>query len=259
MGDPLSVAASIIGIIAAAGKVAETLEPLISNVKDTKNIARTIQTQIKDSRSILQALQRLLDDLEQSPRRRRELIQIDQLRATLLDGTIIFSDLEPVVLQLGPANESLRNRVQWARKRDQLETFVSRLELFKSTITVMLNILQCESDLDAMTKRQELYGLTSQLLQSNRDLNSTLSQTSPRRSLMSIRSQIRAFEFERDLKESWVYRKARRSTADVSFRSSTALSHAWSALSDISLSEISAISVVALPISSNDLSNGHYY
>lgn len=142
MSDPLSVAASIIGIIAAAGKVAETLGPFVSNVKDTKNIARTIQNQAKDSRSILQALQRLFDDLEQSPRRRRELIQIDQLRATLLDGAVIFSDLEPVVLQLGPAHESLRNRVQWVRKKDQLETFISRLELFKSSITVMLNILQ---------------------------------------------------------------------------------------------------------------------
>ena len=51
----------------------------------------------------------------------------------------------------------------------------------------------------------------------------------------------------------------RRSTADASFRSSVASSHAWSALSDVSLSDVSAISVVCLPISCNDLSNGYHY
>ncbi|KAL1600827.1 hypothetical protein SLS60_007215 [Paraconiothyrium brasiliense] len=290
MGDPLSVVSAIIGIIAAAGKVAELLEPLVSSVKDAKNNAREIQDQVEESRAILQALQKLFDDLEQSPRRRRELIQIDQLRATLCDGIVIFSDLEPLVVQLRTSNESLRSRVQWARKRDQLEAFSRRLDRFKSSINTMLNILQwyvvqtyslasrllniSESDMDAAANRQELYNLTSQLLQSNRDLRRRLSllergprddgdsvhlQIGQRSSLVSIRSQIRAFEFERELKESWVYRKARRSTADASFRSSNALSHAWSALSDISLSDISAISVVALPISPDDLSNGHHY
>jgi hypothetical protein len=56
-----------------------------------------------------------------------------------------------------------------------------------------------------------------------------------------------------------VYRKARRSTCDASYRSSAALSHAWTALSDISLSDVSVITVIALPISSNDLLNGHHY
>jgi len=124
MGDPLSVASAIIGIIAAAGKVAETLGPLASSIKDAKNVAREIRDQVEESRAILQALQKLFDDLEQSPRRRRELIQIDQLTATLCDGTVIFSDLEPLVVQLGTSSESLRSRVQWARKRDQLEGLV---------------------------------------------------------------------------------------------------------------------------------------
>lgn len=131
-----------------------------------------------------------------------------------------------------------------------------------------------ESDLEAAANRRELLNLTSQLLQSNHDLrrrisilengprdegSSVPSEAGQRTSLISIKSQIRAFEFEHDLKESWVYRKVRRSTSDVSFRSSVALSHAHSALSDISLSDISAISIVALPFCSSDLSNSHYY
>lgn len=91
------------------------------------------------------------------------------------------------------------------------------------------------------------------------DTGSIRGQESHRSSTATIQSQIRSFGFEPDLEGSWVYRKVRKSTSDVSYRSSIALSHAWTALSEISLSDISAISVVALPISSNDLLNGHYY
>jgi hypothetical protein len=69
----------------------------------------------------------------------------------------------------------------------------------------------------------------------------------------------RAFPFERVLKASRVYRRAKRDTTDFSFCSSIPLSHAWSALSDISLSDISVISVVALPLCLTDIPNGHHY
>jgi hypothetical protein len=64
----------------------------------------------------------------------------------------------------------------------------------------------------------------------------------------------RVFAFERVLKASRVYRRAKRPTDDRSFRSSIPLSHAWTALSDLSLSDISAISVVALPLAETDIS-----
>jgi len=67
------------------------------------------------------------------------------------------------------------------------------------------------------------------------------------------------FEFERVLFSSRVYYGTKSHTSDVSFRSSVGLSHAWTALSDISLSNISSISVVALPLTSKDVSNRHHY
>jgi hypothetical protein len=148
-----------------------------------------------------------------------------------------------------------------------------------------------ESDLEAARNQEDLYALTSNLLKSNRDITRRLSLlerpsqddtsiTTVRRSrpfsTATVESSIREFAFERDLKGSWVsnaqasvysspnsvqvYRRVRRSTTDdKSFRTSVALSHAWSALSEISLSDVSAISVVALPISCSDLVNGYHY
>lgn len=65
------------------------------------------------------------------------------------------------------------------------------------------------------------------------------------------------FHFQSDLDASRVCRKAQRETADYSFRSSNAFSYAWSALSDTSLSDISMISVVALPLMGDDITNMH--
>ncbi|KAF2649457.1 hypothetical protein K491DRAFT_698082 [Lophiostoma macrostomum CBS 122681] len=272
--DPLSVTASIVGILAAAGKVIEVIGPLVGALKDTAKTAATIHAEVNSSRIILSALQRLLADLGSTQVKRKELIQVDQLIATLTDGVLIFNELEPLVVQLGSSTENLRARVRWALKRDPLESFVSRMQLFRGSISVMLNILQCESDLEAARSQEDLYILTSSLIQSNQDISQRLSllerprqdnasiMTGHRRpfSTATLESSMQDLTFERDLKGSWVYRKVRRSTTeDKSFRSSVALSHAWSALSEISLSDISAISVVALPISCNDLVNGYHY
>jgi hypothetical protein len=209
---------------------------------------------------------------------------------------LIFSELEPLVLQLSTSVEKWSTKIKWLRKKDDLEKLVTRLQLFKSSINVMLDIIQwyvsqhrtlanwvsCNdplisqsgSDLEAARNHTKLLVLTTNLLDSNRTIASRLSllerslqpNTGDNYSLLRDRlstatteSQIPSFGFERKLESTWVYRKARRSTADVSFRTSMALSYAWSALSDVSLSNISNISVVALPISSSDLTNGHHY
>lgn len=66
-----------------------------------------------------------------------------------------------------------------------------------------------------------------------------------------IEAQIEFFEhFEDTLKGTRVYRRARSDECDVSFTSSAIRTcGGWTALSDLSLSDISVVSVIALPIS----------
>ena len=69
------------------------------------------------------------------------------------------------------------------------------------------------------------------------------------------------FDFEADLASSRVYRQIKRETIDrYSRRISVARSTmAWSIFSEISLSAVSAISVLALPLFSSDLTNPQHY
>lgn len=65
--------------------------------------------------------------------------------------------------------------------------------------------------------------------------------------------------FEIYLKTSRVYRRAKRHSMDYSFRSSIVRPGSWSVFSGLSLNDISVISVIALPITADDLTNPQHY
>jgi hypothetical protein len=63
----VDVAASIIGILAAAGKVAETLTPIISVLKDVNKHTAIVLAEVNASRTILSQLHTYLHDLDALP------------------------------------------------------------------------------------------------------------------------------------------------------------------------------------------------
>ncbi len=65
--------------------------------------------------------------------------------------------------------------------------------------------------------------------------------------------------FEADLGKSRVYKRTERYESDVSFTTSVARDHAWSVFSGMSLSEISLISAIALPLHLDEVSNQEWY
>ena len=67
------------------------------------------------------------------------------------------------------------------------------------------------------------------------------------------------YAFEDDLETSRVYKGTDRNTCDRSFTTSVARTHAWSAFTELSMADISVISVIALPIYAQDISNPEHY
>jgi hypothetical protein len=138
----LEVAASIFSIIAAAGKVAKILRPVVSAFQDITKHTTAVLSEVNSSRIILAALQRYLLDLNINPQARRDLIPIDQLVTTYIDGVLLFSELEALVIKaIGVGNE-VPDRMRRVMNDQKFTSFVSRLQGFKSAITAMLNILQ---------------------------------------------------------------------------------------------------------------------
>ncbi|KAK4163354.1 hypothetical protein QBC43DRAFT_355099 [Cladorrhinum sp. PSN259] len=173
--DPLSVASSIAGLVSAAGMVNKALGPYIAAARDTPKIAFQVYSETQSATIILGALQNLTTNLSTINRERAALIQLDQVIAVLTDGVLIFSDLEACVGDLPPAEPSiiplaLRYRLGWARKESALSSLLGRLEAFKSSMSLILNILQSHSSIKAEQCQQELTSNVALLLENSKNV-----------------------------------------------------------------------------------------
>ncbi|KAF5646506.1 uncharacterized protein FTJAE_2044 [Fusarium tjaetaba] len=284
--DPLSVIASVAGIATAAGEVIKILSPYATATKDAPKIAAEVSSEALAIQTIITGLEHLINNFSAANVRYASLIQVDQLTAVLFDGVKIFSELLAVLqtlppLELSSPGGSLWTPIQWVRKKSSLNAILHRLQAFKLSITCILSILQSDSQARAEESQQQLIAAVDDLLRGNTDLSrrmvemeNTIDTMSHRRATIqstrdldaqkgkgtsSQRSSLLEFDFEHDLKLSRVYRHAKRDTMDFSARSSVARTHAWSSLSGISLSDISHISVLALPLYVEDISNPEHY
>jgi hypothetical protein len=127
---------------------------------------------------------------------------------------------------------------------------------------MMQQVVDENRDIRERLKRMEDSKLDPRLSASikfSRDADSeipTIRSTSKRNSFMSSSNSfiIRMFEFENILAKSRVYNRVKNNIdCDVSFQSSNIRSHAWSILSGLSLDQVSNLSVIALPITSDEI------
>jgi len=142
MSDPLSVAASIAGLLSLAGQVYTTLDTFITNVQGAPSFANRIRIEVDSFRRSLNALHTLLSPWT-APPKRAALIPADFIVLTFTDATLLFSEIEAEILPLIQLHDfDFVVRARWARKKTQLETLVSRLQWQKLTLVLQLNILK---------------------------------------------------------------------------------------------------------------------
>jgi hypothetical protein len=75
----------------------------------------------------------------------------------------------------------------------------------------------------------------------------------------SLESTLSGMRFQSSLLASRVYRRVRRAESLISFDSSTLGSAAWSIFSGLSLSDMSVLSAIALPLYRSDITNAENY
>ncbi|KAK0749111.1 hypothetical protein B0T18DRAFT_364327 [Schizothecium vesticola] len=288
--DPLSVIASVAGIITAASQAIKILGPYVTATKDAPKIASQVLSEVLAVKTIVAALEQLVATLASNTGPSRvqyaSLVQVDQLLAVLTDGVLVFSELDALLQTLAPAEVGgsrarLLSSMQWVRKKGALATLCTRLQAFKLSINCILSILQSDSQVRAEDHQKQLLLSMDTLLKNNEALAQiflgphvahapvtwsrriSIQNLSPEQgpSEMSGRNRRSLFDlsFEKDLIASRVYRRIRRDTMDFSMRSSVARSNGWSIFSGMSLSDISEISVLALPIIPSDITNPQHY
>jgi hypothetical protein len=140
--EAIGIAASIVGVIAAAGKVGEILSDVLPSLTRLQHNAVALSSEVRSTEIVLCILQKFVAEPTTIVSKRRDLIQLEQLLAILTDGVLIFSELEALVTMLGTPADALRSRLRWGRREKELGVLYTRLCSFKGTMSLMLNILQ---------------------------------------------------------------------------------------------------------------------
>ena len=155
-----------------------------------------------------------------------------------------------------PQVDAEQNRdVLYERVMDKLSKDASleqRLELVETQLRMQANASLLESASIRDTDNDDGDSDTATIRQGQQSTDPVFYATNPCDS-------IALHDFEQHLMSSWVYKRSEHREEDMSFRSSVVRLSAWSVLSELSLANISMLSVICLPIQLQELSNGEWY
>jgi hypothetical protein len=178
--DPLSIAASIVGLLAAGGKLTAVLTQ-ISRLSDGPPLCRSALSEICDVSAALRQMQRFLNDQASIPAERRENVLLEHLAAALTGCVITKDELETVVDDLGLAYQEsgitgIFDRVRWVRKEKDIQHIIQRLQNHKSSLNLILSIFQCSSSNQIQDSVARLCRLVEQAVASSSALSVRLSR-----------------------------------------------------------------------------------
>ncbi|KAL9120454.1 MAG: hypothetical protein Q9187_002992 [Circinaria calcarea] len=279
--DPISVSASIAGLITAAVQVSALLKRLVENVRGAPQSALNVLVEVNGIGLCLNQLREYIHGTQSVSRSRASFIMIEQVVVVLTDCLTIFSELEQVLETLQLDAMKVIDKMKWTAKEATILQLLARLQTSKTSLSLMLTTLTCVSVDEAHASVQHLTTLVQQLLDLNADMSRRLRTLESPHHPSAHGAPIKLTSpgtgsddeveppptystegpgntFEKDLSASRVYGRASLNPARLSVVSSTN-SVGWSLLSGLSLSDISNLSTISLPISSRELWNYHRY
>jgi hypothetical protein len=144
--DPLSITAAVVGLLAAAGQVATVLSNIKASVSDAPNSIEQTLSHVKELQACFAAVHKFIvgtSPATLASQRRLSMIEVDQLVATLTESVLTFSELELLITPFETLPQaSIRKRIKWAWTEDVVSSIVLRLDRHKSSLSLMLNIVQ---------------------------------------------------------------------------------------------------------------------
>lgn len=140
--DPISAAASIVGLLNAASKITESLVKFIRSVRDAPRLAQTVLLEISDVSACLSQLQRYLLGSKANSRSHDDLLTIDQFVVTLSNCVMILSELEELVDSMKLAQPMQPGRLaRWMFKEKEIQMLLQRLNSSQISLNLMLTTI----------------------------------------------------------------------------------------------------------------------
>lgn len=136
--DPLSVAASVVGLATAAERITTLLYDFINSANDAPGLVRDVMAEVNSVNSVICGLQTFLrgnTPRGSGSREREAMITVENLVVTLTGCVHTFSELSTEV-------NSLEFREGWGVKEEIMSRLFQRLQTHNSSLTLMLAIFE---------------------------------------------------------------------------------------------------------------------
>lgn len=140
--DPLSIIASVTGILAVVAKVTTTMTTVFKNMKKCPASAQSILREIADLGACMGQVQAFLLGDQEADQSRMQLLMVEQLVVALSHSVLTMSELDKFIDSLKMTQSfSARARTRWTREEQTIAGILIRLQASKSTLNLMLTTL----------------------------------------------------------------------------------------------------------------------
>lgn len=158
MSDPLSVAASVTGLITISAKIALMAKKLIDSVKDAPASISRIQEEVKGMHNVCTEVQLFMSRAHHMPNNAGlTLFNISHLQTAMSGCVMVCSNLDKMLSELcglarpntskfaqtGQGNRTFLVKLKWALwKEEEAQTSILNLHRYQSSLSLMLNLVQ---------------------------------------------------------------------------------------------------------------------
>ena len=137
--DPLTIAASVVGLLGATVKVSTVLKTFVRGLTNVPNVARGILQEVSDISTCLAQLQAFLMGTRVGLRSRTALLMVEQVVVILTSCVMTFSELEETLESL--KDDRWSKRIIWILREPKFEKLCQRLNSSKSSLNLILTTL----------------------------------------------------------------------------------------------------------------------
>jgi len=140
--DPLSVLASVTGILNVAAKVTQVLSDFIQKERGAPTSCRNIIAEVSALSVCLAQLAPILQGTEQAPQSRQAAISLGQVIVVNTSCVLTLSELEKILdsFKLNQPMPTL-DKVRWTRTEPTIIGILDRIRASKSSLNLILTIL----------------------------------------------------------------------------------------------------------------------
>ncbi|KAF5985031.1 modin [Fusarium coicis] len=157
--DPLSIASGVAGLLTVSAAVIKTFDTIKTSIKDSPRTVFWAHAETKEINWAIKRLKSLIDDPDSVPKAAK-------MSVGLHDATVTISELiktcDHLISTLKPLDKDGKvvltrwDRVKWLRVQDDVVKYIRQLQAHKGSVTLILNILQCESDVVIVESQRAL-------------------------------------------------------------------------------------------------------